>query len=166
MTGQLIIDRFEGEHTYLSNFYIAPMVWVSKRYGPHRVPSVEYPYQAEKARNREDFEEVIRAPSSRDAKRRGRSIPVRSDWEAMKLHVMMRAVRLKFETHPELRVRLLATGEARLIEGNDWHDIIWGQCRCKRHNNQGQNLLGRVLMAERSMITTRVRRTNDDSWKS
>ena len=33
------------------------------------------------------------------------------------------------------------TGEAELIEGNDWGDITWGVC-----NGIGENKLGKILM--------------------
>jgi predicted NAD-dependent protein-ADP-ribosyltransferase YbiA (DUF1768 family) len=56
-------------------------------------------------------------------------------------------VRLKFSTHQELRERLLATGEAELIEGNTWNDTFWGVCK-----GEGQNWLGKILMEVRKEL--------------
>ena len=59
----------------------------------------------------------------------------------------------KFSAEP-LRTRLLATGEAQLVEGNTWHDQTWGQCQCVAHVGQpGRNLLGRLLMEVRRELT-------------
>ena len=42
---------------------------------------------------------------------------------------------------------LLATGDAELIEGNNWGDTYWGKC-----NGQGLNRLGILLMQIRDYI--------------
>lgn len=52
---------------------------------------------------------------------------------------MLQIVRNKF-TDPDLRQKLLDTGNARLIEGNTWGDMTWGMV-----NGKGQNLLGKIL---------------------
>ena len=55
-------------------------------------------------------------------------------------------LRQKFAREP-LRSQLLATGEAKLIEGNHWGDTFWGVCR-----GQGENHLGMLLMKAREEI--------------
>lgn len=50
-------------------------------------------------------------------------------------------------TVPYLREKLLATGDAELVEGNTWGDRFWGVC-----NGVGQNWLGRLLMQVRDEI--------------
>ena len=49
-------------------------------------------------------------------------------------------LRQKF-TDSDLKEKLLATGDAELIEGNHWGDVIWGVC-----NGIGENNLGKLLM--------------------
>ena len=57
---------------------------------------------------------------------------------------MSQVVRHKFTQHPELVKLLLATGDAELIEENNWGDKVWGTV-----NGVGQNQLGKILMDER-----------------
>ena len=77
----------------------------------------------------------------------GRRVKLRADWESIKVEVMTKLVRLKFETHDDLRVKLIDTAEAQLIEGNTWNDRFWGVC-----GNQGRNWLGRILMQVRTEL--------------
>ena len=72
---------------------------------------------------------------------------MRADWEQVKFQVMEDCVRYKFTHHPDLRVALLATGDAELIEGNDWGDRIWGV-----YQGQGENRLGKILMKIRAEL--------------
>ena len=39
---------------------------------------------------------------------------------------------------------LLATGDAKIVEGNTWGDVFWGVC-----NGVGENHLGEILMKVR-----------------
>ena len=61
--------------------------------------------------------------------------------------IMCEIIRSKFKHNPDLAKKLLATGNAELIEGNTWNDTYWGVC-----NGAGQNKLGEVLMATRSNL--------------
>jgi ribA/ribD-fused uncharacterized protein len=65
---------------------------------------------------------------------------MRPDWDAVKDEVMYRAVRRKFELHPELRAMLMATGEEEIVE-NAPTDYYWGVGR----EGTGQNKLGRII---------------------
>lgn len=70
----------------------------------------------------------------------GNEVPLRSDWEKVKVDIMRKIVKSKF-TDIELMKKLKATGDAELVEGNTWKDFFWGIC-----NDRGQNWLGRILM--------------------
>jgi ribA/ribD-fused uncharacterized protein len=88
------------------------------------------------------------------AKRMGRRVALRSDWESVKEDVMLEGLCLKFSDE-QLADWLLETGDEELVEGNDWSDNFWGVCHCKKcqaQGIQGQNRLGHLLMKVREMI--------------
>ena len=137
-----MIDSFTGEYHFLSNFYPAKVVFEGNVYA-----SSEHAYQAAKATNSKDramFREGIKAGQ---AKRLGKKIKLRSDWESVKLSIMESIVRDKFTRHSDLKERLIATGDAELVEGNNFGDTVWGKV-----DGKGQNLLGRILMKIREEL--------------
>lgn len=141
------IDKFEGEYEFLSNFYSSPITWMGVEY-----PTVEHFFQAMKTFDEEEREEIAAAPTPGKAKRMGRAVHLRSDWNEASETYMQVGLMLKF-VNPDLKARLLATGDADLIEGNTWHDNLWGSCSCdKCANIPGQNKLGKLLMKVRAEI--------------
>jgi hypothetical protein len=60
---------------------------------------------------------------------------------------MLELLRQKFYYDRKLYEALLGTGDALLIEGNNWGDTFWGQV-----NGQGSNMLGTMLMLVRGEI--------------
>ena len=81
------------------------------------------------------------------AKKLGRHVQLRPDWEQIKEDIMYEVCRAKFTQHEDLKARLLSTGSAQLIEGNDWNDREWGVC-----NSEGKNKLGKILMRIREEL--------------
>ena len=79
----------------------------------------------------------------------GRRVPLRPDWEQVKVGIMEEIVRAKFTQNPELAARLMATGEKILVEGNTWGDTCWG---VDLRTGQGENHLGRILMKVREEL--------------
>ncbi|MDR2655685.1 MAG: NADAR family protein [Oscillospiraceae bacterium] len=141
------ISRFRGNYEFLSNFYpctisVDNLIFLSS----------EAAFQAFKcalAGEREQFQYL----DAVKAKKKGRQVLLKPDWEFVRLDVMSKIVRLKFEQNPQLREKLLATGSAELIEGNSWHDNFWGDCDCpKCQKITGQNHLGKILMKLRDSI--------------
>ena len=55
-------------------------------------------------------------------------------------------VLLKFNQNPELKRKLIATGDAVLVEENYWGDKFWGVCS---KTGEGENHLGIILMKTR-----------------
>lgn len=154
----LAIEYFDGtDHNWLSNFHEGnPFRWHSMTDllpGTHHCRTGEHAFQAEKASNASDFVKVITASGPGLAKRLGRGIRLDPEWEARKDDVMRAVLRAKF-ADPELAELLMATGDAQLIEGNHWHDQIWGNCVCGRSACRlpGQNRLGRMLMGQRNEL--------------
>lgn len=142
------ITQFRGEYRFLSNFWTAPFVLDGVVYA-----SVEHAFQAAKAENPLWSEWIRQAPTSGEAKRRGRLARRRTDWEYIKLGRMYRCVEAKFLQHENLKQRLLATGQRQLVEGNNWHDNTFGNCTCQRCAHiQGENHLGKMLMKIRGKL--------------
>lgn len=133
----MTINKFEGEHRFLSNFWPAPVALDMVIY-----PSVEHAYQAAKFPHHR--REPFRCGSAGTAKRMGRCPGVRADWDTVKIEVMRALVKQKF-AWPDLRSKLLATGTRHIEEGNTWGDVFWGTCK-----GQGRNELGRILMSVRA----------------
>ncbi len=92
---------------------------------------------------------IAQAPSPSKAKRLGRGVSLRPNWENIKLQVMKDIVRAKFTQNTDLRIMLVqGTGDAELIESNDWGDEFWGVC-----DGKGENHLGKILMEVREELT-------------
>jgi len=136
------IVRFSNEYRFLSNFYP-----VSILVEDHAFDSVEHAYQAHKT-GREDWP-LFNNITPGQAKRLGRRLQIRSDWDQVKLNIMLDLLRKKF-THA-LAHQLLATGDLQLIEGNTWGDVYWGVCA-----GEGENHLGKLLMQVRDALRQTV----------
>lgn len=142
------IDDFQGEYFFLSNYAPAPVELDGMRY-----PTVEHAYQAAKTLEPEERGRIREASTPGLAKKISRKLTKRPEWSDLKVDLMRDLVRQKFAGQPDLKKRLLATGEAELVEGNTWHDNFWGDCRCPRcAASPGQNWLGRILMEERRRL--------------
>ena len=108
--------------------------------------SAEHAYQAAKSLKPDIRRKIADAPRPSDAKRLGKSVLLRPGWEKIKLDVMCTVLRSKF-SNPNLKKALLATGDAKLEEGNDWNDRWWGTV-----NGIGHNWLGKILMEIRAEL--------------
>jgi len=144
------IDRFSDKYFFLSNFYpflgnhpIAPVLNI--KYDGITYPTSEHAFQAAKTFSTEAREVIARCTSPGQAKRMGRVVPLRKDWETARIHVMDNILWIKFE-EPKLNKKLLKTEGYDLIEGNTWHDTFWGRCYCEKHKGRGENWLGKLLM--------------------
>ena len=141
-----MIKNFEGEYAFLSNFYFSPMIIDNVVYTTN-----EHFFQAMKSLNLKERQAIVLAPTPGKAKRLGRKVSLRKDWEDIKEEVMLTGLRHKF-SNPELRKKLLATGNEELIEGTTWHDNYWGICDCEACGGQGKNRLGKLLMQVREEL--------------
>jgi len=134
------IEEFQGEFRWLSNFWPACVELDGVTF-----PSIENAYQAAKtsAENREDFVWCTAGQSKRD----GRKVPMRPEWEQVKLQVMSDLIKQKFKVGSLLAKELIATGDVNIVEGNRWGDTFWGVC-----NGKGSNNLGKLLMQQRKFL--------------
>lgn len=135
------IDRFDGKYRFLSNFADSRVV-----YGHVDYKNAEAAFQAQKTMDMAERERIA-GMSPGEAKRAGRRVSLRSDWEDIKRTEMARVVAAKFRQDGGMAKLLLDTGSAELVEGNTWNDMFWGVCRGK-----GENWLGRILMALRQAM--------------
>jgi ribA/ribD-fused uncharacterized protein len=141
------IDRFRGEHEFLSNFYLFTSE-EQMTYNGFPVHSAEQAFQLAKATTLEDMIYVGSAPTPREAKHRGRTIVLRPGWHPdIALSVMWEVLTLKF-VNSGLRQQLVATSPRCLIEGNTWHDHFWG---ADITTWSGSNCLGLMLMDMRHL---------------
>jgi ribA/ribD-fused uncharacterized protein len=137
-----LITYFEDPpYEFLSNFHPAPV-----RLDRVEYPTVEHAYQAAKTLDETERQHVRSASTPDEAKKRGRRVTVRPDWEQIKVSVMRDLLRQKF-SDAVLRDRLLGTAPLILFEGNTWGDRFWGVC-----DGEGQNWLGRLLMEIRDGV--------------
>ena len=138
------IFGFKHDHFFLSNFFPCEIEFEGAIY-----PSTENAFQA--AKSPVGYRTRFEGCTAREAKRLGRA-PMTPEalaaWDAgRKVWVMLEVNMAKYLAHKDLRDRLLATGNACLVESNDWGDIYWGMCEDK-----GLNMLGRILMEIRTYI--------------
>lgn len=137
-----MIPEFRGEHYYLSNFFTAKVTYNGLTYENN-----EAAFQAQKTLSDMERNLFTNLPPN-EAKRLGRRVKLRKDWESVKDQYMYEIVKEKFSQHPELRLKLLGTGSKILVEGNNWKDTYWGVC-----NGVGENKLGKILMRVREELS-------------
>lgn len=136
----MTINCFDGKYAFLSNFYSCPVTYEGVHY-----ENSEAAFQAAKCCNKNDRLQFCGLNPSQ-AKKLGRKIKLRPDWEKVKVLEMRKIVREKFIQNPDLKKALVSTGKATLIEGNYWHDNTWGNCTCEKCKNiPGKNYLGTIL---------------------
>ena len=124
-----------GRPSFLSNFYEASVTLDGITY-----KNSEAAFQAQKCKTREERLKFANL-SGKEAKRLGRKVELRDDWEQAKLSVMRWVVHEKFSQNPDLAAKLDETRGRDLIEANNWNDTFWGVS-----NGNGENHLGKILM--------------------
>ncbi len=143
-----IIADFRGTYDFLSNFYSTEVEYEGASY-----PTIEHAFQAAKSLDYAERRAIKAAGSPGIAKRMGRKIKRRTDWFDVSLVIMEMLVKQKFTRYPELKTKLLDTGNTTLIEGNNWNDRFYG---CiyddKRNEWVGENHLGKILMKVREEL--------------
>lgn len=116
-----MINKFSGAYAFLSNFYTCPVY-----YGGLLFKNSEAAFQAQKS-----LDSITKCEftylDAREAKRQGRRVKIRADWERAKTKIMFEIVLAKFMQNEKLRERLLNTGDELIIEGNTWNDKFWAR---------------------------------------
>jgi ribA/ribD-fused uncharacterized protein len=137
--------KHEGRE--LSNFYPSPfesdgVIW----------PTVEHYFQAQKFLDPTHRGRIRIAGSPGEAKLLGRTKrpKIREDWNYIKDSIMRYAIKKKFLSSDFLYDYLLSTQGRELIEDSPT-DYYWG-CGAE---NDGLNMLGKLLMELRDSLTAR-----------
>lgn len=133
---------FDGDNRWCSNFIIGSVEPILSFIS---YPTVENAYQAAKTLDHSARVNFMNC-SPVQAKKLGKTVVIRADWDSVKLDIMRHLVRQKFNC-PVLRNKLLATGTCHIEETNYWKDTYWGVC-----NGVGENHMGKILMELRSSM--------------
>lgn len=124
---------FREKYWFLSNMYPCTL-----RINGLCFTCAEAAFQSFKTTNpeiRKQFQKI----TGFEAKKLGRKLKLREDWDVIKLDVMDAVLNVKFKQHPELH-RMLKQIPEPIIEDNNWNDTFWGRC-----NGVGKNYLGLLL---------------------
>jgi len=140
------IESLDGKYRFLSNFFTLP---VSIEHDGLEYKTVEHAYQACKTENPAFRQAIAMLPTAAEAEKSGKNMPLRNDWDTIKVSLMETLVVKKFLVNSDLRAQLLDTGDAILEEGNYWNDRFWGKC-----NGAGENHLGKILMRTRERFAS------------
>jgi ribA/ribD-fused uncharacterized protein len=141
--GPVLFYKVNEPYGFMSNF--APfLIDLDGR----RWLTSEHYFQAQKFAGLPQEKKVWAAPTAREAAHLGRTLPgLRSDWDAVKDEVMLKALRAKFTQHPDLRRQLLGTGDRVLVE-HTANDSYWAD----GGDGSGRNRLGELLMQVRAEL--------------
>jgi ribA/ribD-fused uncharacterized protein len=121
VTSAPAVTRFRDRYAFLSSFHERPVFYEGAWY-----PGSEWAFQAAKSTDPAVRAAIAQLPTARQAKACGRQLALRPDWEQVKRTVMMEVNLAKYTQLEDLRKALLHTGDAPLIEGNEWGDDYWG----------------------------------------
>jgi N-glycosidase YbiA len=151
--------RSAPEWAWLSNFEGGPVEMPDPHTGKRTTyPSKEHALMCHKTVSHDDHEWIRAAKEPKHAKsrggprgERGRKIELRSDWDEIKLGVMVEILRHWYAANPAYADHLRATGDRLIVEDSP-QDAIWG-IRSRGGRFAGTNLLGRAHMAVRAELS-------------
>lgn len=142
--------RFKKEYKFLSNFYPCKIIAWGIEF-----PTAEHVYVAAKTEDRVLRKVISMASTPGKAKRFGRELDLRDDWEQIKIQVMRGILRRKFADKKLMASLQLVREE--IIEHNVWHDNFWGACICPEcANKEKKSMLGKLLMEVRDDIIPEI----------
>lgn len=136
------IDKFDGDNSYLSNFYPVIVEYKGMAY-----KTSEAAYQSAKSTSAH-WKGICSSESSPGKiKKMAARIVLPAKWSTNKIRVMREVLTCKFTQNRELAVQLISTYPEDLIEGNSHGDRFWGTV-----DGIGKNTLGKLLMEVRSEL--------------
>jgi len=151
-----VIFGFNNDNSFLSNFESCSVILPAEANLPEMdFDSVENAYMAWKTL---DYEQRLhmQAMSASEVKNYSidGKISLRSDYsDEGRLQIMEQLLRQKFsDKNPELKQKLIDTGDIPIIEANDLGDVFFGFCYSEGYG-YGMNHLGCLLMQIRQDIS-------------
>ena len=136
-----MINNFKGRYSFLntfseSNFYYDGLLF----------HNAECAFQSAKCRFEKD-KRMFCHMSPREAKNVGNRVSLRPGWDNMKYQIMKDINYCKFSQNPDLKRKLLKTGNEYLEFANNHGNSEWGTI-----NGVGRNWLGKILMEIREEL--------------
>lgn len=125
--------KFKNEFYFLSNMYPCEL-----HINGLTFTCAEAAFQSFKVLDKEARKQ-FQGISGFEAKKLGKQVSLRTDWNNIRLDVMLAVLKVKFKQHPELAT-LLKMINVPIVEDNTWNDTFWGRC-----NGRGNNYLGKLL---------------------
>jgi ribA/ribD-fused uncharacterized protein len=138
------IIEFRGDYRWLSNFSPCKIILDGLEY-----KSVEHAYVSAKS---DDPEWKITCQTEESAgklKRLGQKLPIKENWDALKISIMKQCLDQKFDQEP-YKSNLISTGNVDIEEGNNWNDTFWG---IDLKTGIGKNMLGKMIMEIRDRLS-------------
>tara|TARA_R110001599_G_scaffold64023_3_gene179208 strand:- start:867486 stop:868094 length:609 start_codon:yes stop_codon:yes gene_type:complete len=138
----------EKPYGVFSNLHRTPVIFEGREF-----PTAEHAYQAGKASKEAVREWILSAPTPSLVAMAAHGLytwDIVPTWSKTKFDRMKDVLRAKFSQHEELRVLLLETGGARLVEAGTTDNLVnrtWGEV-----NGKGKNMLGVLLMEVRDEL--------------
>lgn len=147
------IDNFRGRNFFLSNFYNHPVFFEGITYQNNEAAfqAAKLPSNNTRDKKTKLFRRAFADMEPNEAKRFGRKVALRPDWDFIRVDVMREILNDKFSS-ATMAKKLLATGNERLVEGNTWNDKFWG---VDSVTGEGENNLGKLLMEIRNDLKGR-----------
>lgn len=148
---------FDDKYRCFSNFYKHDAISIKLPYGHKNSKyyfsdNVETLFQAAKCKTHKDIQSIILTTTPGEAKRLGRKVELREDWENIKEEVMKELINKKLEVLPYFKKILMEIPEHIVIaEFNTWNDAEWG---VSSKTLKGNNKLGEILMNLRIKLKT------------
>lgn len=140
-----VIKYFRGNNFFLSNYYISSVNYKGIEYS-----TAEAAFQSMKTKDLNERKKFSTL-TPKEARRLGRKLELREDWEEVKEEIMYKICLCKFEQNEYLADRLRKTGDAYLQQETTWNDREWGIV-----NGEGENKLGKILMRVREEINREI----------
>jgi ribA/ribD-fused uncharacterized protein len=143
--GEIRFYRSTGEYGFLSNLFKRPVNFEGRDFS-----CSEEAYQYGKPRDKAVAEWIVKAPKPHLCAAAAHSLfvfDVREDWNDTKVERMRQVLKAKFDQHRDLAEKLVATGDAALIEESNM-DAFWGIGK----KGNGKNMLGVLLMEIRKEL--------------
>lgn len=153
------VKGFDGKYSVLSNFYPLrhPIVlelpltsaFRDEPQKKYEFYTAEAAFQACKTLDPEMIEKISKSSPGK-AKRLGRKVELRTDWESIKDQVMKDILFSKIAVCPEFEKMLKSIPrDMYIVEMNYWHDTCWG---VYSKTFKGCNKLGEILMEIRRLV--------------